>query len=305
MSGPSFSAGAKAELCRAPLQRECCASAEAYGALLFANSFSARELRFITASPDFAQRLPRLWRRAFGFGFDEERSGARSVLSLRAPEKIRAVFERFGYAPEEVLSHHINLGVLEEGHCRAAFFRGAFLAGGSVTEPEKRCRLELVTDHRSVCFEDRALLLDMGLSPRDTLRAGHYVLYFKQSEAIEDFFTAIGAPGAAMEVMNAKITKEMRSAVNRKVNCDSANADKIVSAAQGQLEHIRALERTQGLENLPPPLREVALLRIANPEASLSDLAQLSDPPLSKSAVNHRMRKLMAYEVTPPPKGEA
>ena len=139
------------------------------------------------------------------------------------------------------------------------------------------------------------MLLEMGLSPSDARRAGHYVLYFKHSEAIEDFFTAAGAPGAAMGVMNAKIAREMRSAVNRKVNCDSANADKIVSAAQGQLERIRALDRELGLENLPDALRDTALLRIANPEASLADLALLSSPPLSKSALGHRMRRLMEY----------
>ncbi|MBR1659498.1 MAG: DNA-binding protein WhiA [Oscillospiraceae bacterium] len=299
MREPSFSSAAKAELCRVTLNRDCCVAAEAYGALLFANSFSAREIRFITASLDFARRLPRLWRRAFGFEFDETResgAGGRSVLLLRDAEKIRAVFDRFGYDPESLLSHHINLGVLEEEDCRSAFFRGAFLAGGSVTDPEKRCRLELVTDHRNVCGEARALLLEMGLSPKDTVRTGHFVLYFKQSEAIEDFFTALGAPGAAMGIMSAKITKEMRSAVNRKVNCDSANADKIVSAAQRQLDRIRTLDRTLGLANLPPELRDTALLRIANPEASLSDLAMLSDPPLSKSAINHRLRRLMALE---------
>ena len=292
MSALSFSGSAKAELSRANLARECCAVAEAYGVLLYANIFTAREIRIITASPDFAQRLPRLWRRAFDFGFDATRIGgesARSVLAITDPEKIRRIFNRFGYDPDALLNHHINLGILEEDHCRAAFLRGAFLAGGSVTDPEKRCRLELVTDHRSVCGEALSLLLEMGFSPKETIRAGHYVLYFKQSEAIEDFFTAIGAPGAAMGIMSAKIEKEMRSAVNRKVNCDSANADKIVSAAQAQLDRIREL----GLDELPPDLREIALLRIANPEASLSDLALLSDPPLSKSAVNHRMRKLM------------
>jgi hypothetical protein len=98
-----------------------------------------------------------------------------------------------------------------------------------------------------------------------------------------------------MALMSAKVEKDMRNAVNRRVNCDSANADKIVTAAQAQLERIRALERGPGLEALPEELRQVALLRIANPEASLSDLAALSDPPASKSAVNHRMRKLMSW----------
>ena len=106
----------------------------------------------------------------------------------------------------------------------------------------------------------------------------------------------MGAPGAAMALMSAKVEKDMRNAVNRRVNCDSANADKIVTAAQAQLEKIRALERGIGLEALPEELRRVALLRIANPAASLADLAALSDPPLSKSAVNHRMRKLMTLE---------
>ena len=180
MSDLSFSGSAKAELSRAALTRECCAVAEAYGVLLYANCFTAREIRIITASPDFAQRLPRLWRRAFDFDFDAVRAGggaARSILTITAPEKIRTVFNRFGYDPEAMLSHHINLGVLEEEHCRAAFFRGAFLAGGSVTDPEKRCRLELVTDHRNVCGEALSLLLEMGFSPKDTVRAAFCPLF--------------------------------------------------------------------------------------------------------------------------------
>ena len=187
--------------------------------------------------------------------------------------------------------------MLEEPCCKAAFLRGAFLAGGSATDPEKRCHLELVTDHRSVSGEAFSLLSELGFTgQRDAVRAGRYVLYFKQSDAIGDFFTVIGAPGAAMGVMSAKIEKDMRNSVNRRVNCDSANADKIVSAAQAQLERIRALDRETGIENLPEELRDLALLRVANPEASLADLAALSDPPLSKSGVSHRMRKLMNYE---------
>jgi len=293
----SFSAQVKAELCRVPLQRECCAVAEAYGALLYANSFSDREVRIITGSPDFAQRLPRLFRRAFGFGFDsaDVSRGGKRVYGITDPEKIAACFAAFGYEASSTVAHHINLSILEEECCRASFIRGAFLAGGSITDPEKRYHLELVTDHKSVAGETLSILLEMGFSPKTSVRAGHYLLYFKQSETIEDLFTTIGAPNAAMGIMAAKVEKDMRNAVNRRVNCDSANADKIVSAAQAQLEKIRELEREIGLDELPPDIGELALLRIANPEASLADLAALSDPPLSKSAVNHRMRKLMAY----------
>lgn len=296
----SFSGEVKAELCRTGLNKSCCALAEAYGVLLYANSFSPREIRIITGCAPFAQRLPRLFKKAFGFGFDavsEGEGGAKRVLTIGDGDRIRTIFDRFGYDADSTLAHHINLGVLEEDCCRAAFLRGAFLAGGSVSDPSKRCHLELVTDHKNVAGETFSLLLEMGFAPRDTLRAGNYVIYFKRSEQAEDLFTTMGASGAAMELMNAKVEKDMRNAINRRVNCDSANADKIVSAAQAQLEQIRLLERELGLEKLPGELQALALLRIANPEASLADLAALSDPPLTKSGINHRMRKLMAIEV--------
>lgn len=296
----SFSQNVKAELCRAGLSRPCCAAAEAYGVLLYANTFSRQEIKIITGSPDFAQRLPRLFRRAFGLDFDSHTPPAgrgKAVLTISDRAKIAAVFEKYGYDADTVLVHHVNLGMLEEECCRASFMRGAFLAGGSITAPEKRYHLELVTDHMSVSRETFSILLEMGFSPRDTVRAGHYVTYFKQSEAIEDFFTTIGASSAAMEIMSAKVEKDMRNAVNRRVNCDSANADKIVSAAQAQLDRIRYLDREMGLERLPKELEELALLRVANPEASLAELALLADPPVSKSCINHRMRKLMSCEV--------
>ncbi|MBR5490956.1 MAG: DNA-binding protein WhiA [Oscillospiraceae bacterium] len=296
----SFSGNVKAELCRAGLQRNCCAQAEAYGILLYANTFSATEIKIITGSEEFAQHLPRLWRKAFGFGFDivpPEDNKGKFIYIINDSGKINAIFEKYGYEASSTLAHHINLGVLEDECCRTSFIRGAFLAGGSITDPEKRYHLELVTDHMNVSRETYSMLLEMGFEPHDTTRAGHYITYFKQSEAIEDFFTTIGAANAAMEIMEAKIEKGMRNSINRKVNCDSANADKIVSAAAAQLDKIRYLDREVGLDNLPMDLQEVAFLRIANPEASLSDLAMLSDPPVSKSGINHRLRKLMAYKV--------
>lgn len=294
----SFSSNVKSELCRDGLSRPCCATAEAYGVLLYANTFSAKEIKIMTGSREFAQRLPKLFRRAFGVAFDtqppEDKRG-KYIFLIEDAEKIASIFEKYGFDAQNTLVHHINLGVLEEDCCKAAFIRGAFLAGGSITDPSKRCHLELVTDHMRVSRETYAILLDMGFAPRTTTRGGHFVTYFKQSEVIEDLFTTIGASGSAMAIMSAKVEKDMRNAINRRVNCDSANADKIVSAAQSQLEHIRCLERTIGLDSLPAELQEVALLRIANPEASLSDLAALSFPPVSKSCVNHRLRKLMSY----------
>jgi len=294
----SFSGDVKNELCRLPVSRGCCARAEAYGALLYGHTFSAREIRIVTSRSAFADRLQRIFRRAFGFGFDDcsapAGAGRMHSLIISDRDKIRRVFAAFGYEADNTLKLHVNLGVLEEPCCRAGFLRGAFLAGGSVTDPAKRYHLELATGHGSVSRELYSLLLEMGFSPRDSRRSGSYVTYFKQSEAIEDLLTTMGAPLAAMQLMQEKMEKDVRNVVNRRVNCDSANADKIVSAAGEQLAAIRRVEQGRGLDSLPEPLQEAALLRIANPEASLSELAMLADPPVSKSCMSHRLRKLTA-----------
>ena len=294
----SFSSETKAELCSAKIDRKCCAVAECYGVLMYCNTFSPAEIRIITASDAFALRLPKLFRKAFSLSFDvqppEAASGKRSFI-IKERAKLAQIMEAFGADIENHLSHHVNFGVLEEDCCRTAFVRGAFLAGGSVTDPEKRYHMELATPHQSVSREVYSLLLDMGFSPKETKRASNALLYFKQADAIADFFTTIGASTAAMNVMTAKVEKEMRNTITRQINCDSANADKTVMAAQAQLDAIRYIAREFGLDALPEPLKDAALLRITNPEASLSDLAQLSYPPVSKSCLNHRFKKIMSY----------
>ena len=200
--------------------------------------FTASQVRISTESNAFAARLPALFHRAFQLSFDRtpEEGAAKRIFSITEPDKLSALWSAFGHEPAGTLAHHINFAVLEEEHCRLAFFRGAFLAGGSVTDPAKRYHLELSTPHLSVSRELRALLLECGFTPKETTRKANSITYFKQSEAIEDFLTAIGAPLAAMEIMNAKAEKDLRGSINRRVNCDAANLDKAVDAAQGQIE---------------------------------------------------------------------
>ena len=293
----SFSSDAKAELSRLRPQKKNIAAAECYGILLYGNCFSAREIRLVTSQPDFAALLPKLFRRAFGLDFDRlpaENAGGKLRFSITQPEKLRTVFAAFGLDPSGTLSHHVNFGVLEEEEERTAFIRGAFLAGGSTTDPEKGFHLELATPHRSVSRETMSLLLDMGFEPREAMRGGNALLYFKRADAIADFLTAIGAMNASMSVQTAKVEKDMRTTI-RRVNCDTANADKVVAAAQEQLEAIRFIVRRYGLDALPEPLKDTALLRLTNPEASLVDLALLSMPPVSKSCLNHRMKKILSF----------
>lgn len=294
----SFSGELKAELCSAKTDKHCCAVAECYGVLLFCNSFTSREIRIITTGDDFARRLPKLFHKAFDICFDklpEEGAPGKKSFVIGDAEKLRAIFRAFGADADSVLSHHVNLAVLEERQCKIAFIRGAFLAGGTITDPEKRFHMEMSTTHRSVSRETEHILIELGFEPRLSYRGANSLIYFKQADAIADLLTTVGAPVSAMGVMTAKIEREMRNTITRQINCDSANADKIVAAAQEQIAAIKRISREIGLENLPEPLRDAALLRATNPEVSLADLARLSYPPVSKSCLSHRLRKLVNY----------
>ncbi len=291
----SFSSDVKAELCRLPIHKNCCAVAEVYGVLLFCNTFSPAGIRVVTESRDFAARLPRLFRRAFGMQFDQlpERETGKMAFVLEDREKLRRIFSAFGLETETMVTLHVNLSILEEECCRVSFLRGAFLSGGSVTDPEKRYHLELATSHLRVSREVNCLMMEMGFGAKETTRAGNYILYFKQSDSIEDFLTTLGAPVCAMRIMEAKVEKDLRNGVNRRVNCETANLTKVVDAAQEQLAAIRRLEARGTFQELPEKLQKTALLRKEYPEATLSELARMETPPLSKSAINHRMRKIM------------
>ena len=289
----SFALEVKSELCRTPLSRRCCAQAEAYGVLLYCNTFHAEQARIVTEHEAFAQRLPLLFKKAFKLTFDRfPQGGGKQTFSIENPAKLAVLHQAFGSDPR-ALALHLNFAMVEEACCRSALLRGAFLAGGSVTDPRKGYHLELATSHHSVSREVLALMRELDQEPKSAQRKGNAVIYFKQSEKIEDFLTCIGAPLAAMEVMNAKLERDLRGKVNRRVNCDAANLDKAVEAAMSQVEAIRRLEGAGTLITLPDKLREAAALRLAHPEDTLAQLAQRCDPPITKSALNHRLRKLV------------
>ena len=292
----SFSAGAKAEVCRNVPTRHCCALAQCFGILLFCNSFTTDGIRIITESREFAQSLPKLFKKAFEVDFDSYPSleaPGKLVFQIQEPEKIRTIMASFGF-DQNTLSLHVNLPVVEEDCCKTAFLRGAFLAGGSVTDPSKGYHMEITTTHQSVARETYTLMEEvLGGYPKTAARGGGQVLYFKQSDMICDCLTYLGAPVAAMGIMEAKLEKELNNKVNRRCNCDDANTSKVVEAAQEQLAAIRLLYEMGVLEHLPQKLQAAAKARQENPESSLMELAAMMDPPISKPAMNSRMKKLL------------
>lgn len=294
----SFSFDTKNELCRLPVQKLCCARAEAYGILLYCHTFNGSEVRIITENVNFAARLPKLFYRAFEVRFDRRpesvgTAGGKMVFQITERAKLDHMINLLGYEPRQNLALHINFAMVEEDCCKAAFLRGCFFAGGSVTDPLKRYHLELTSSHLQASRELEVLLRESGYPPKSVARNGSFVTYFKQSDQIEDFLTLIGAPVAAMKLMSAKLEKDLRNDVNRRLNCDSANLDKAVEAARSQREAIRKLQTAGRLIELPDKLQQTAALRLEYPELTLAELAEEFDPPVTKSCLNHRLRKLV------------
>ena len=293
----SFSGTAKAEVCRVIPHKRCCALAQCFGILLYCNSFTGENIRIVTESREFAYILPKLFKRAFDIDFDSFPSleaPGKLIFQIWDPEKIDHIMDSFGFDARETLALHVNYPMVEDECCKNAFLRGAFLAGGSVTDPEKGYHMELSTTHQSVARETNLLIREaVAFSPKMATRGGGQVLYLKQSEQISDLLPYLGAPVAAMSVMSAKMEKDLRNSVNRRLNCDSANVDKAIEASMEHMEAIRKLRAAEKLEDLPEKLKETAALREKYPELTLSELAQEFDPPVTKSCLNHRLRKLL------------
>jgi len=295
--GISFASAAKAEVCRNLPSKHCCALAECFGILLYCNSFQSEGIKIITESRDFAYILPKLFKKAFDVAFDSYPSLAspgKLVFQIWEEEKIALIMESFGFSAEDTLALHVNYPLVEEECCKSAFLRGAFLAGGSVTDPEKGYHMELSTTHQSVARETNLLIREaMSFPPKIAKRGGGQVLYLKQSEQISDFLTFLGAPVAAMGIMETRLEKELNNKVNRRCNCDDANTSKVVEAAQEQLAAIRILKEAGLLEKLPEKMKQAAIARDNNPSASLSELAAMMEPAITKPAMNNRMKKLV------------
>ena len=199
---------------------------------------------------------------------------------------------------EEELSVVRNI-VIQETCCKRAFIRGAFLASGSMSDPEKSYHFEIVCATREKAEQIQKIMKCFELDGKIVLRKKSFVVYLKEGSQIADVLNVMEAHVALMEFENVRILKDMRNTVNRKVNCETANINKTVSAAVKQIDDIRYIQETKGLDKLREGLKDMALTRLTYPEASLKELGSLLTPPVGKSGVNHRLRKLseMAEEL--------
>lgn len=305
----SFSRRTKEELARRFPDKECCARAElaaiihTTGSLHF-QAFRTQVLSVESENIFLLRKAFRLLKKFFqvrteAYIRETERLGRRRRYSLylRGEEQVKRILMSCGIMTREFeLEGGINSSLVRTDCCRAAFLRGVFLGRGSITDPQKKdYHLELVTENEDFAH-GLVYLMDLcGLKAGLSLnrRKNSFVIYLKEAETIGRFLSFVRAYTAYLHLEETRVIKGMREEVNRLVNCETANLEKTVRAAGQQVEILSAFAGRVGLNRLPEKLREAAFLRLENPEASLRELGKMAVPPVSKSTMNYRMRKVL------------
>ncbi len=290
----SFCRQVKNELCQIR-SVGCCRYAECYGMLLFGRSFSVSDISFLTSDKSTAEHLKNLLYSCFSAVATVSEGGVKKPTYLVTVEsetdikRILIKFDRFGN--DALLG--LNRKMFEKECCTEAFIRGAFLACGSISNPESGFHAEFALKDESLGEPFLQVLAARGLSPKASTRAGRKVIYFKNGGDIEDLLTVIGATMHSLELMNVQIYKDMRNKTNRIKNCDNGNIAKTVKASMEQCEAIKRLETSGKLASLPPELYEAAILRRDNPEEPLSELCRICGNKITRSGLNHRLKKII------------
>ena len=266
----SFASETKQELCQSAPQ-QCCRKAECYGLLLFGRSFSLSGVILTTENRAVARRAAQLTAEITGaivdislLGLNRKDSANAYTVAAAGTDQAEKVLKSLGHTGREI-SLHINLANLENECCRSAFLRGVFLACGTVTNPSRDYHLEFSVPYMNLANDLVGLMRDiyeMDLQPRLSRRKGTFVVYVKGSERVADFLTFLGAPSAAMELMQVRMLKELRNNVNRQTNFETANIGKTASAAAQEVLAIEKIQKTGGLSTLPEELRELAGVRL-------------------------------------------
>lgn len=310
----SFTAELKQELSALPLDKPCCMAAElsalsACTALMSLHGAGRWQLRFQSHSASVTKRIFKLLRQRYGLRamprlVRQPRFGGRRQyqLDLTAEDSrtlLRAVSPAGGMAQHSLRS--LPRRLTRRICCRRAWIRGMFLGCGTVQDLRRGYRAEFLPPDQQRADYLLRLLEQSGLSPRRSKRRGKELLYFSDGDSLATLLGLMGAGRAVLQLENLRAANAIKQRVSRATNCDQANMMKQLNTAQQQVDHIVAISLNQGLSALPRELEQLARLRLSRPDAGLKELAQLCDPPLTKSGLQHRMRRLMAFDPHPKP----
>ena len=291
----SFSTDVKNELLGVEAQSACCLKAQVYGLLLFGKSFSADEISISLENKAVAAYYKRALDTYAGGSFAVKSSSAEKVkIRTTNRESARKTYGIFGYSDKE-RSLRINWVNFNCENCYAAFIRGSFLSCGTITSPDKGYHLEFSVPYLNLCRDFKKVFMELGFEPKQVTRNGYYILYFKDSAQIEDLLTLMGAMNSSLELMSVKVYKDVRNNINRRTNFEAANLYRTVNAENVQKDAIKKIKSTVGLNSLPEDLRQVAALRLENEGVTLRELGEMCNPPLSRSGINHRLKKIVEF----------
>ncbi len=296
----TFSEMTKEEINKIVNKRSCCDKAEFAGLLLFGATITEKSIRFVTENKDVLDRYIALGEKE-GAVINIKKSNEKAVrytAENRDSTFIMSILNEMRLIDFStgIIRYKIDSVLIERECCRKAFIRGAFMSGGTVINPRKNYNVEIITPYMGLSLDMKDILLRAGFDFKSIVRKSKYVLYMKNSDTISDFLSYLGAFQSQMEMLNVKIEKEMNNDLNRTLNRENANLDKTINASIEQVKVIEEIDKKIGIENLPEDLREIAILRLENKAMSLNELGKLMNPPLSKSGVNHRIKKLMKFE---------
>ena len=291
----SFATDLKDELCKDVPEQESAIHALLYGFLLFSHKFSADEISFSVVHEPTARLFAETLATHCGISakiiFHERARGTLYKVSIEKASERRKILDAFYHSPKEP-SLRINRANIENEDDVPFFLRGAYLVCGSLTDPHKEYHLEFGVSYMNLSKDLSTLIGEVLAQPKSSIRRGSYIVYYKESENIEDIITYIGAMLSSLEMMNIKIEKDIKNRVNRRMNCDNANLDKTLNASLQQVEDINYIFERKDENFLSEELLQVAKLRLENPEMSLRELCESVNPPLSRSGVNHRLKKI-------------
>ena len=294
----SFSVLTKEELCKAESSANDDVQAELAGMILFGSTVTDDSVRFTTENSDVLGRYRKLCK---SVGIDEGEivsapGATRYTVVTKIEYRLAEILKAFEVEDPVtgVLRYGISLSVKEDAESRRSFIKGAFLGGGTIIDPAKNYNLEIVAPYKGLSRDFSEVQKKAGFVFRIVMRKSKYVLYVKNSETIIDFLAYTGAYQAQMKIINIKIQKEVNNSFIRTVNGETANIEKTINAAVRQAKAIDIIEKTIGIDELPDDLKEIALLRLEHKSESLVKLGQMLDPPLGKSGVNHRFKRIIA-----------
>ncbi len=285
----SFSSKLKTDLCKIK-PTGCCRLAQMYGLLLFGRSFCKDDISIRTANVDTAEIYASLLKVCFSVHTVTEKSNSWYIVSVPGEADRERVVNHYTSGEADWI---FNPKHVKRTCCRQAFIRGAFLSSGSMNDPEKSYHLEFAVKDPTLSFAFAAFLELCGHKPHTSVRKSVTALYYNNSTDIEELLGTMGAIGITLELMETKVVKDMRNKLNRQNNFETSNISKTVNAAVSQNDAISFLEKNNLLGLLPEELFEVAMLRRDNPDASLSDLCKLCNGTISRSGMNHRLKKII------------